>query len=263
MNSAGAICNFKCVSECAAKCCGGATMITIDEIVRLYDAFPITIGFRKYAPLDEGHEAFLEAIGTRLGKFYIVGDFIAGNWRKNRCSRLGSDNLCTLQKEGRKPYQCTIMPFCAIYPEEKQNIVFLSQHESAFRKCSGYAPGSETENVIWKDGRFVSAQYSEAFSRFRRGMLKQSGFMNNLLGELRKQTVFSRFLLGDGILETAIPTHMIVQLLNLAGLEKNLQDDFARRQRAFCLEELRYSDQRIAVFEDSIIAFKGLQNESS
>jgi len=258
MKSDQATCYFKCVSECAGKCCGGATMITIDEIVKLYDKFPITVGFRKYEPVDEGHEAFLEAVGTRHGRSFIVGDFIAGNWRKCRCSQLGSDNLCILHKEARKPFQCSIIPFCAVYPEERQDAVFASQKETAFKQCGGYMPFNETEHVVWKAGQFVSPEYADAFRSFRSGMLKQAGFMKKLLAELRRQSIFSRFLAGNGILEVAIPGHMLFDLLDAAGLEAGRRDDFISRQRELCLQELRSSGSHAAVFEDSVVEAKKL-----
>lgn len=259
MNLKQVTCNFKCVSECAGRCCGGATMITIDEIAKLHDVFPITVGFRKYAPADESHEAFLEAVGSRSGKGFIVGDFIAGNWRNDRCPQLGADNLCKLQSEGRKPYQCSIVPFCAVYPEERQDAVFASQRQAAFRKCSGYLAYHENEDVVWKSGRFVQAEYAEAFSRFRSGMLRQAGFMRKILGELKKQSSFSNFLRGDGILETAIPGYLLFDLLDAAGPVAGSRDDYIRRQRELCLHELQYSGNPVAVFEDCIGTFKTLQ----
>ena len=259
MNLKKGTCNFKCVSECAGKCCGGATMITIDEIAKLYDVFPITVGFRKYGPADEGHEAFLEAVGSRSGKVFIVGDFIAGNWRKGLCSQLGADNLCKLHTEGRKPYQCSIVPFCAVYPEERQDAVFASQRETAFKQCGGYMTYHETEDAVWKSGRFVQPDYAEAFSCFRNGMLRQAGFMRKILAELKKQPVFTSFLRGNGILEAAIPGYLLFDLLDSAGLTAEGREDFIRAQRDRCLRELQSSGKHVAVFEDCIVTLKTLQ----
>lgn len=252
-------CNFKCISKCAERCCGGATMITIDEILTLYDVFPITIGFRKYTPIDEDHEAFLEAVGTKIGKVFIVGDFIAGNWRKDRCSQLGSDKLCKLHAEGRKPNQCSIVPFCAIYPEDRQNAVFYSQRRAAFRKCDGYLRYHESQNAVWKSGRFLQPAYAEAFQRFRSGMLRQADLMKPILAELRAQPVFSSYLRGDGILETAIPGRLFSELADAAGLGAGSRADFLRKQRALFLIELQSSGKTSAVFEDSIITIKTLK----
>ena len=259
MNLKQGTCNFKCVSDCAGRCCGGATIITIDEIAKLYGVFPITVGFRKYEPADEGHEAFLEAVGNRSGKVFIVGDFIAGNWRKDRCSQLGADNLCKLHAEGRKPYQCSIVPFCAVYPEERQDAVFASQREGAFRQCGGYMTYHETEDAVWKSGRFVQPDYAEAFRRFRSGMLRQAGLMMRILAELKKQPVFSGFLRGNGILEAAIPGYLLFDLLDVAGLASGRREDFIRVQRDLCLCELQSSGKHGAVFEDCIVTFKTVQ----
>lgn len=255
MNTKQGTCNFRCVSECAGRCCGGATMITIEEIAGLCDVFPITVGFRKYAPIDEGHEAFLEAIGTKSGTVFIVGDFIAGNWRKGRCSQLGEDNLCKLQVEGRKPYQCAIIPFCAVYPEERQDAVFVSQRDTAFRQCGGYRQ-HEAADVVWESGRFVNSDYARAFGSFRGGMLKQAAFMRKMLAELKKQPSFRRFLQGGGILEAAIPGFMLTEFFDAAGLPADRREDYIVRQRELCLQELQSSDKSAAVFEDGIIALK-------
>ena len=259
MNLKQGTCNFKCVSDCAGRCCGGATIITIDEIAKLYGEFPITVGFRNYAPVDEGHEAFLEAVGSNSGKGFIVGDFIAGNWRKSRCSQLAADNLCKLHAESRKPYQCSIVPFCAVYPEERQDAVFASQRQKAFRQCDGYMTNHETEDVVWKSGRFIQPDYAEAFRRFRSGMLRQAGFMRTILAELKKQSVFSSFLRGNGILEAAIPAYLLFDLLDAAGLSSGSREDFVRVQRALCLRELQSSGKHVAVFEDCIVTFKTVQ----
>ena len=259
MNLKQGTCNFRCVSDCAGKCCGGATMITIDEIKKLYSVFPITVGFRKYSPADEGHEAFLEAVGNRSERVFIVGDFIAGNWRRGRCSQLGADNLCKLHADGRKPYQCSIVPFCAVYPEERQDAVFASQREAAFRQCGGYMTYHETEDAVWKSGRFVQPDYAEAFQRFRSGMLRQAGFMRIILAELKKQPVFSSFLRGNGILEAAIPSYLLFDLLDAAGLASGSREDFIRVQRDLCLRELQSSGNHVAVFEDCIVTFKTIQ----
>ena len=147
----------------------------------------------------------------------------------------------------------SLVPFCAVYPEERQDAVFASQKQAAFRKCSGYLAYHETEDVVWKSGRFVRSDYAEAFSRFRSGMLRQAEFMRKILGELKKQPSFSRFLRGDGILETAIPGYLLFDLLDAAGLASASREDFVRRQRAFCLRELQYSGERVAIFEDCVL----------
>lgn len=250
------ICNFECVRECAGKCCGGATMITIDEIANLYDLFPITIGFRKYAPVEALHEAFLEAAGIRAGGAFIIGDFIAGNWRKPRCPQLGRDNLCGLQSAGKKPSQCSLVPFCAVYPEEVQDAILYSQREGAFRHCKGYKPLHETENAVWKKGRFVDPSYGEAFRRYRSGLMRQRPFMQKILDQLKRQDVFPKFLRGSGMLEVAIPGNMLVELLASAGLTGEKMRDFADRQSELCLSEIRNPETKAPVFGDALAMLK-------
>lgn len=234
-------------------------MITIDEIAKLYDVFPITVGFRKYAPVDESHEAFLEVVGSRSGRVFIAGDFIAGNWQKDRCLQLGLDNLCKLHSEGRKPYQCSIVPFCAVYPEERQDAVFASQREASFRQCGGYLKYHEAQDVVWRSGRFIQPEYAEAFRRFRSGMMRQAEFMRRILSELKKQPVFSSFLQGNGILEAAIPGYLLLDLLDAAGLVGESREEFMNMQRALCLRELQSSDKHVAIFQDYIVTIKTLQ----
>ena len=255
------ICNFECAVDCAGQCCGGATVITIDEIGRLYDVFPITVGFRKYIPADAGHEAFLEAIGTRNGGHFIVGDFIAGNWRTARCALLGNDNLCGLHMEGRKPAQCSLVPFCAIYPEERQDAVFIEQKKTAFSRCGGFRAHNDTSAVVWRDGSFTGKLYRAAFSAFRSGLLRQKPFMMKILGELKRQNVFREFMRGSGVLESAIPGNMLVDLLDAAGVPAEARINYIDRQKELFVLQLRKTEKTIAVFADSIETLRKIQEE--
>ncbi len=256
------ICNFDCIVECAGSCCGGATMITIDEIARLYDVFPITVGFRKYSPVDENHEAFLEAAGTSGHGQFIVGDFIAGNWRKGRCAMLGNDNLCRLHKEGRKPIQCSLVPFCAIYPEERQDSVFMEQKKGAFSRCKGFRSPDDSSHMVWKDGKFTAPGYSAAFSAFRSGLLRQKPFMVKMLKELKKQVVFSNFMRGGGILEAAVPADLIPEFLEMAGIPPDRRRDFIGRQTGLCRQEVNCDERRIEVYRDCVKAYERAAAES-
>ena len=256
------VCNFACAVECAGWCCGGATMITIDEIGKLYDVFPITVGFRKYLPVDAEHEIFLEAIGIGTGRHFIVGDFIAGNWRSRRCAVLGEDNFCGLHKEGRKPLQCSLVPFCAIYPEERQDSVFIEQKKGAFSRCRGFRSPDETSSEVWRNGKFTDKQYGTAFSEFRSGLLRQKPFMMKILRELKKQAAFSDFLKGGGILEAAIPGDLLFDLLDAAGIPADHHGDFIDRQKELVIREARSSEKSIAVFEDCLRIVGRIQSES-
>jgi hypothetical protein len=255
------ICNFECAVDCAGQCCGGATVITIDEIGRLYDVFPITVGFRKYIPVDAGHEAFLEAIGTKSGGSFMVGDFIAGNWRATRCELLGNDNLCGLHREGRKPAQCSLVPFCAIYPVERQDAVFMEQKKTAFSRCAGFRAADDTSVVVWRDGKFTDKLYGAAFSAFQSGLLRQKPFMAKILRELKRQTVFREFLRGSGILEAAIPGNMLFDLLDAAGVPAGARSNYIDRQKELFVRELQKSEKPVAVFADSIETARRIQEE--
>ena len=254
-------CNFECSIDCAGQCCGGATVITIDEIGSLYDVFPITVGFRKYLPVDAGHEAFLEAIGTKTGGHFIAGDFIAGNWRARRCALLGNDNLCKLHKEGRKPIQCSLVPFCAIYPEERQDAVFMEQKKTAFSRCRGFRSPDDMSGVVWRDGKFTDKLYGTAFSAFRSGLLHQKPFMMKILNELKRQKVFHEFLRGTGILEAAIPVNLLFDLLDAAGITVESRSIYIDRQRELFVRELKTSEKPVAVFSDSIETVRRIKEE--
>jgi len=255
------VCNFDCVMECASWCCGGATMITIDEIGKLYDVFPITVGFRKYIPINAEHEIFLEAIGIGTGGHFIVGDFIAGNWRSRRCAVLGGDNLCGLHKEGRKPIQCSLVPFCAIYPEERQDSVFMEQKKGAFSRCRGFQCSGEASYEVWRNGKFTDRHYGTAFSDFRSGLLRQKPFMMKILHELKRQAVFKDFLRGGGILEAAIPGFLLFDLLDAAGIAVAHRQSFIDRQKELVIREVQSSEKSIAVFEDCLIIAGRSQDE--
>jgi len=250
------MCNFECAIDCAASCCGGATMITIDEIKRLYHDFPITVGFRKYAPLDENHEVFLEAIGLRSRGEFIVGDFVAGNWRNRRCTMLGDDNLCRLHKEGRKPAQCSLVPFCAVYPEERQDAVFMEQSRSAFSRCRGFRSADERSCEVWKSGKFTDERYAAAFAGYRSSLLRQKPFMMKMLKDLKKQSVFSSFLRGKGILEAAVPADMLIDLFDAAGIPEEDRGDFVAAQLELCRRELQSAEKRIEVYRDCVVAYE-------
>ena len=256
------VCNFKCAVACASWCCSGATIITINEIGKLYDVFPITVGFRKYIPVDAEHEIFLEAVGIGTGRHFIVGDFIVGNWRSRRCAVLGEDNLCRLHKEGRKPIQCSLVPFCAIYPEERQDAVFMEQKKGAFSRCRGFRTPDEAASEVWRSGKFIDRHYGTAFSEFRSGLLRQKPFMMKILRELKRQVVFSDFLRGRGILEAAIPGYLLFDLLDAAGIPADCRGDFINKQKELFSREVQSSEKPIAVFEDCLIIAGRIQDES-
>lgn len=243
---------FSCVTTCADVCCSGATMITIDEIARLYRHFPITVGFRKYTPLDAGHRDFFDTVGVRHGSIYVAGDFIAGNWRRKLCSMLMVNYHCRLHNTDHKPMQCRIVPFCAVFPESAQHMVLVHQQAGAFRKCKGFAAGAESGAIVWDAGRIVNGDIRESFYRYREGMVRQRGFLHRILDELKRQPSFERFLSGSGMLEAAVPSAMLQELLQSAGMKKEHFGDFAAAQAKLCRRDLELTPGA-AVFQDWLL----------
>lgn len=248
---------FQCVQTCAEVCCTGATMLTIDEIRPLYRHFPITAAFRKYTPADSSHRDYLDTIGERIGEHYVIGDFIAGNWRRKRCTMLSSTKLCRLHDAGTKPMQCRIVPFCAVYPEDWQPVVLAEQHMGAFRGCKGFRAGEQQKHEVWKTGIITDEEVRTAFYRYRDGMARQHGFMQAILDELKQQPAFPRFLAGSGMLEAAIPGPMIFAVLKAAGLREEEYPAYVLSQAALCQRELESRTPSL-VFQDSVQELQAL-----
>ncbi len=232
------ICSFLCEKDCSNVCCNGATLITIDEIKDFYEIFPIYIGFRKYSPLSKEHRAFLKNIGGEIDDYYIVGDFIAGNRFKKSCIALDEDHLCKLHKEGRKPLQCRIVPFCAIYPEDMQDIIFGQQRQTKFAKCEGYKEKAEVDTTVWKQGSFSEDSLRDAFFDFQRGLNKQSQFMKEILLSIYKENYFKDFMEGEGVLEMPIPVPILFNVLEDAGFSDKESLHFIISQAKICKKEL-------------------------
>ncbi len=252
----GGVSVFSCVTTCADVCCSGATMLTIDEIARLYSYFPITVGFRKYTPFDAAHRDFLDTVGEQFGPIYVVGDFIAGNWRRKRCSMLMVNHHCRLQNIERKPLQCQIVPFCAVFPEAAQQKVLVEQQAGPFRKCRGFAAGVDSGGIVWDAGRIVNEDMREPFYRYREGMVRQRGFLQAILDGLKRQPSFQRFLRGPGMLEAAIPASMLPELLSAAGMKREHYDDFIAAQGKLYRRELELAPEA-AVFSDGLLELQG------
>jgi hypothetical protein len=250
---------FSCATSCAESCCGGATLITIEEIKQCYDVFPITLGFRKYVPIDEEHRDFLDAVGMRSGRIYIVGDFVAGNRYAARCAALGVDSLCTLHTTEKRPAQCQIVPFCALYPEEKQDLVIDEQRRGKFFKCQGFTSPENHTAMVWKEGRFIDTLYRNAYYTYQRGLLKQWPITIAILNELKTQASFGEFLAGDGILEVAIPANLLHDVLGAAGFRSNEVDCFVREQYRVCLDALRGERVRNQAIEDWLEVLKTIE----
>ncbi len=247
---------FSCVTTCADVCCTGATMLTIDEIASLYRYFPLTVGFRKYTPFDAAHRDFLDTVGERTGSIYVVGDVIAGNWRRKHCSMLMANHHCRLHNIDQKPRQCQIVPFCALFPEAAQQNVLVEQQAGPFRKCKGFAAGVESGAIVWDAGIIVNEDMREPFYRYREGMVLQRGFLQAILDGLKRQPSFQRFLCGPGMLEAAIPAAMLPEILSVARMKRERYDDFIAAQVKLCRREHELSPEA-AVFQDCLLELQG------
>jgi Fe-S-cluster containining protein len=244
--------NFACLTECADSCCTGATLITMDEIRLVYDVFPLTVGFRNYIPVSADHRDLLEMVGFREGNRYVVGDFVAGNRLRRICSALEGGRLCRLHREGRKPMQCRLVPFCALYPEEMQDVVLAEQKRDSFSGCRGILTGRSTDPRVWSHGRFTDPGYRSAYYGFQRGLARQRGLMGRLLDSLRQQRPYQDFLRGEGILEAAMPVSMLFDVLDAAGLSSEEYLIFIREQRRLCHGEVASGHPIPMVLKDSL-----------
>lgn len=252
------ICSFFCEKSCSHVCCNGATLITIEEIKDLYDIFPIYIGFRKYFPLDKEHKTFLKNMGGEVDDYYILGDFIAGNRFSKTCFALDKDKLCRLHKIGKKPLQCRIVPFCAVYPEGLQDIVFAEQRKAKFAECKGYKESSFSESIVWKEGCFTDLSIKNAFFDFQRGFSKQSSVMKDILLAIYKEDFFKDFLDGEGILEMPVPTPFLFNVLEKAGFSDEESMKFIISQTKICQRELANESTQNTVIEDWFIELNEL-----
>jgi hypothetical protein len=128
----------------------------------------------------------------------------------------------------------------------------MEQKKSAFSRCRGFRAPDELSSEVWRNGKFTDKQYGTAFSEFRSGLLRQKPFMMKILRELKKQSVFSDFLKGGGILETAIPGDLLFDILDYAGVPADRRSDFINRQKELIDREVRASEKSIAVFGDCL-----------
>jgi Fe-S-cluster containining protein len=246
------VCAFACRAECAEFCCGGATLITIDEIRRCYDLFPISVGFRKHTPLDALHRDLLDAVGVPWSGRFIVGDFIAGNRHIARCLALNDGNLCSLHGTEKKPAQCRLVPFSALYPKERQDVLFEAQRKGKFARCRGFVDPESAKDIVWREGSFVDQAYRRAYYDFQRGALKQAPLMRRILEGMRGQEAYAQLLGGEGILEVAIPASFLPQVLDEAGLLPEEHQNCVEAQWRLCRRESVRAEGRNPVLEDCI-----------
>lgn len=253
----GAVCAFACSMDCSEWCCGGATLITLEEIKSCYDIFPITVGFRKYLPLNPAHRALLDSVGMKTERGYVVGDFVAGNRFRKRCMALDNEGLCRLHKMGRKPAQCRLVPFCALYPEESQAGVFAEQKGAKFSQCRGFRSPQATEYALWKEGRFIDGDYRRAFHDYQRGLKIQKPLMEKIFEGLRGQRSSIEFLKGEGILEVPIAIPLLFDVLEAACFSPEGCYDFLREQSRLCHHEVAVEKTENSVLGDYLSALRG------
>ncbi|HSB52425.1 MAG TPA: SEC-C metal-binding domain-containing protein [Dissulfurispiraceae bacterium] len=244
------VCAFACRGECAEVCCGGATLITIDEIRNCYDVFPVSIGFRKYTPLDELHRDLLNTLGVRCGGRFIIGDFIAGNRYASRCAALNRDSLCSLHGTEKKPAQCRLVPFSALYPEARQDILFAEQRRTKFARCRGFASPEAGECVVWREGGFEDLAYRRPYYDYQRGALKQAPLMCEILEGMKSQEAYEQFLGGEGILEMPIPAGLLPRVLHMAGFQSEEYPRYIETQWRLCRKESAREDAANPVLGD-------------
>ncbi len=214
---------FQCITTCSSVCCGGATIITLPEINKLYKIFPITIGFRKIYPVNDTHRDYLKELTFSYKSFYIIGDFIAGNRFRAKC-RMLKNSLCSIHND-LKPLQCRTVPFSITFPEEMQDLVIRERRSKAFRKCEGF---KENFPVIW-DGSFLENSLKTAFYTLRDNFSAQRELMEKIFVSLEKNPFFVKFILfPDGFLEIPIPSEFFETLLidNMAEFIKSQRQLF-------------------------------------
>lgn len=236
---------FECQIECSSLCCGGATIITLDEIGKYYSDFPITIAFQKIIPVDEFHAQYLSDFLIKKERFFIVGDFVAGNRLKRRCSKL-KNSLCQLHNTG-KPLQCRVVPFSVTFPEEYQDRVINYRRKGAFRNCKGF---SSKSNILWR-GRFEDRELSICFYKLKENMRAQREILFSILNTLSGSKTYKIFIEKEtGLLELPIPRAFLFDILERAKIEK--PEDFIRHQKRLLISELSAGQTRNPLFSEAL-----------
>lgn len=236
---------FQCVKECSSVCCGGATIITLSEIEKLYRYFPITIGFRKVYPVDQFHENYLKELTFKYRHFYIIGDFIAGNRLSKKC-RLLKNSLCSIQGK-LKPLQCIIIPFSITFPEEYQDKVIKEKRKGAFRNCRGF---HESFPLIW-NGRFLDNELRIKFNCLKDSVASQREFMEKIFSELVENPFFSKFIFSqDGLFEVPIDEKILREICSKTSIENT--KDFIRNQKKLFVSDLTNKGVKNSLFTEAL-----------
>lgn len=237
---------FKCSISCAEVCCTGATLLTYKDMIHAYKVFPITIGFWKYIPMTKVDDDFFSEVGLAVNNFFVIGEFIGGNWRQKRCNALGKNKRCILHLEGMKPLQCSLIPFSAIFDETVQDRIIQYQRANVFKRCGGF---QDNAFLIWQDGVFVDKTVRDNFYQYRNLIRAQRPFMMSVIKEVRSSSSYRDFLYGKhGILEVPIIQGVLDEFLILTGIGMANKDDFINHQKRLLKNVATKED----VFSDSL-----------
>lgn len=243
---------FECVIQCSSACCGGATILTLKEIEKLYRFFPITIGFRKIYPFNLAHQTYIEDFAIKYKNSYIIGDFIGGNRLKKRC-RMLKDSLCSLHGKF-KPLQCQLIPFSVTFPEELQALVIAEKRKGAFRACKGF---HENAPVIWH-GEFTDLKLRENFYSLRENLVFQRDIMEKIFLKFENNVFFQKFIQAEsGFFEVPIIADFIDELCNTASIQN--KTDFFKTQKSLFINELTVGGIKNSLFIDALNVIEALK----
>lgn len=239
---------FQCKLRCSSACCGGATILTLEEIGRLFKFFPITAGFRKIYPINSFHRVYIQDFAIIYGGFYIIGDFIGGNRLKRRC-RLLKDSLCSIHE--LKPLQCKVIPFSVTFPEEFQNLVITEKRKGAFRACEGF---KETAPVVWSE-KFIDAELKENFYKLKENMVYQKNIMEKIFLTFKNSPLFKKFIHSEeGLFEVPLLPEIIDEICNIVGIQN--KTEFLKAQKILFINELTVSGIKNSLFIEALDAIK-------
>lgn len=234
---------FQCVIHCSSLCCGGATILTLKEIKKLYRFFPVTIGFRKIFPLNSAHKSYIEEIAIKYKNFYIIGDFVAGNRLKKRCQML-KDSLCLINSF--KPLQCSVIPFSVTFPEELQNLVIAKKRQGAFKFCKGFIDDSK---LVWDD-KFVDKELRENFYKLLENFIFQRDIIEKIFLKFENNPFFKKLIQSEeGLFEVPIISDFIDEICGIASIDKK---EFIKFQKSLFVRELTVGGIKNSLFIDAL-----------
>lgn len=237
--------NFQCIKECSSACCGGATIITLSEIAKLYKFFPITIGFRKVFPYNSEHAKYLQDITFNYKNFYIIGDFIAGNRFSKKCKLL-KNSLCSLHGP-LKPLQCRVIPFSVTFPEEYQDKVIKEKRKSTFRNCKGF---NEEFPTIW-NGNFIDFELKSNFHELKEAIHYQLELMEKIFAILVNNPYFYKFIISkEGLLEIPLINQFIEEICLKASVDSI--KNFIEMQKYLLLKEITMESSKSSLFIEAL-----------